>query len=97
LTWASTLPAGLGIGHEDLLLLQPLLQHRVRKHFEPGEGPERLAAVIGELSAEDDRVNIERQLELAWLDRGPCCAAEATSERNRPGRDQETDSGAVGF
>jgi hypothetical protein len=36
--------AGPRIGHEDLPPLQPLLPHRVRKHFESGEGPDRLAA-----------------------------------------------------
>src|SRR6266496_988107 len=51
--------AGLGIGREDLPPLQPLLQHRVWERFEPGEGPDRLGAVIGELSAEDDRFNME--------------------------------------
>ena len=51
--------AGLGIGRGDLPPLQPLFQHRVWERFEPGEGPERLAAVIGELSAEDDRFHME--------------------------------------
>ncbi len=51
--------AGLGIGRDDLPPLQPLLQHRVWQRFEPGEGPGRLATVIGELSAEDTRFNME--------------------------------------
>jgi hypothetical protein len=51
--------SGLGIGRDDLPPLQPLFQHRVWQRFEPGQGPERLAAVIGELSAEDDRFHME--------------------------------------
>ncbi len=51
--------SGLGIGRDDLPPLQPLLQHRVWQRFEPGQGPERLATVIGELSAEDDRFHME--------------------------------------
>jgi hypothetical protein len=39
--------------------LQPLFQHRVWERFEPGEGPERLAAVIGELRAGDNRFSLE--------------------------------------
>jgi hypothetical protein len=39
--------------------LQPLFQHRVWERFEPGEGPERLAAVIGQLRAEDNRFSME--------------------------------------
>jgi hypothetical protein len=51
--------SGLGIGRDDLPPLQPLFQHRVWQRFEPGQGPERLATVIGELSAEDSRFNME--------------------------------------
>jgi hypothetical protein len=51
--------AGQGISREDLPPLQPLLQHRVWERFEPGEGPERLSAVIEELSAEDNRFNMQ--------------------------------------
>ena len=43
----------------DLPALQPVLQHRVRERFQPGEGPGRLAAVIGELSAEDARFSMD--------------------------------------
>jgi hypothetical protein len=62
--------AGLGIGRDDLAPLQPQLQHRVWERFEPGEGPERLAAVIGELSAEDDRFNMEGgswTSDISWM------------------------------
>lgn len=51
--------AGLGIGSDDFPALQPVSQHRVWHRFEPGEGPERLAAVIAGLSAEDDRFGME--------------------------------------
>ena len=40
-------------------VLQPAIQHRVWERFQPGEGPGRLAAVIGELSAEDGRFNMD--------------------------------------
>ncbi len=40
--------ARLGIKDGDLPALQPVLQHRVRERFQPGGGPGRLAAVIGE-------------------------------------------------
>ena len=51
--------AGLGIGRDDLPPVQPLLQHRVWERLEPGEGPDRLAAVIAQLSKEDGRFNME--------------------------------------
>jgi hypothetical protein len=50
--------------------LQPLLQHRVWERFQPGEGPERLAAVIGQLSAEDDRFSMEGgswTSDISWM------------------------------
>jgi hypothetical protein len=51
--------AGLGIGAGDLPVLQPAGQHRVWDRFQPGEGPERLTAVIAALSAEDDGFGME--------------------------------------
>jgi hypothetical protein len=51
--------SGLGIGRDDLPPLQPRLQHRVWERFPPGGGPERLAAVIERLGAEDDRFHME--------------------------------------
>lgn len=51
--------AGWGIGPNDLPTLQPWLQHRVWERFEPGGGPQRLAAVIDELSADDDRFHMQ--------------------------------------
>jgi hypothetical protein len=51
--------AGLGIGPADLPALQPVWQHRVWERFAPGEGPQRLAAVIAQLGAEDARFTME--------------------------------------
>ena len=50
--------------------MQPLLQHRVWERLEPGEGPERLAAVIGQLSAEDDRFSMDGgswTSDISWM------------------------------
>jgi hypothetical protein len=51
--------AGLGVTAADLPPLQPAAQHRVWDRMRPGEGPERLAAVIAALGAEDDRFHME--------------------------------------
>jgi hypothetical protein len=51
--------AGLGISATDLPVLQPVAQHRVWDRFGAGDGPERLAAVIAQLGAEDDRFHME--------------------------------------
>ena len=51
--------ARLGIMDGDLPVLQPALQHRIWERFQPGEGLGRLAAVIAELSAEDDRFSMD--------------------------------------
>ena len=48
-----------GITQEDLPRLQPLMQHRIWQRMTPGEGPDRLATVIQELSAQDDRFHVE--------------------------------------
>jgi hypothetical protein len=50
--------------------VQPLLQHRVWERLEPGEGPERLAAVIGQISAEDNRFNMDGgswTSDISWM------------------------------
>lgn len=47
-----------GVRPEDLPVLQPLFQHRIWERTAPGDGPERLAAVIAELAAEDDRFHV---------------------------------------
>ena len=51
--------AGLGISAADLPALQPVSQHRVWGRLQPGEGPERLAAAIAQLSAEDAQFHME--------------------------------------
>ena len=48
-----------GIKEEDLPVLQPLYQKRIWDRFEPGGGPERLAAVIKDLEREDHRFHME--------------------------------------
>jgi hypothetical protein len=67
--------AGRGISLEDLPPLQPLFQHRVWERFEPGQGPERLAAVIGELRAGDNRFSMEGS---SWTNDISGCADTAT-------------------
>lgn len=56
--WLEQLHAA-GLRRGDLPTLQPVGQHRVWQRLEPGEGPERLAATISELSREDGRFHME--------------------------------------
>lgn len=48
-----------GVRTEDLPVVQPLLQHRIWQRMSPGDGPDRLATVLGELGEEDDRFHVE--------------------------------------
>ena len=48
-----------GIQQADLPAIQPLFQKRIWDQMKPGAGPERLAEVIEELRAEDDRFHVE--------------------------------------
>ena len=48
-----------GIREEDLPVLQPLYQKRIWDRFEPGGGPERLAALVKDLEREDHRFHME--------------------------------------
>jgi hypothetical protein len=48
-----------GIGEEDLPVLQPVFQKRIRDRFEPGGGRDKLARVIDELRNEDSRFHVE--------------------------------------
>jgi hypothetical protein len=51
-------------------VIQPLFQHRIWGRMAPGDGPERLAGVIEELSREDDRFHIEGGSwtnDVSWL------------------------------
>ena len=51
--------AAMGIGEEAFPTLQPLFQQRIWQRMSPGDGPERLAAVIEELRREDGRFHVE--------------------------------------
>jgi hypothetical protein len=48
-----------GVSESDLPVVQPLFQHRIWERMTPGDGPERLAAVIEQLRGEDGRFNME--------------------------------------
>jgi hypothetical protein len=48
-----------GVSEGDLPVVQPLFQHRIWARMSPGDGPERLAAVVEELRREDGRFNME--------------------------------------
>ncbi|MFN2505041.1 MAG: glycosyl hydrolase family 57 [Acidimicrobiales bacterium] len=50
---------GAGVRHEDLQVVQPVLQHRIWQRVTPGDGPERLAAAIGELEREDGTFHVD--------------------------------------
>jgi len=49
----------LGVREADLPAIQPILQHRIWERFDPGAGPEALAATIRQLSQEDSRFHVE--------------------------------------
>ena len=49
----------LGITESDFAPIQPIFQKRLWERLHPGDGPERLAAVIGELKREDHRFHME--------------------------------------
>ncbi|HEX2063683.1 MAG TPA: hypothetical protein VHE80_04590 [Acidimicrobiales bacterium] len=51
--WAS------GVGTDDLPVVQPLFQHRIWQRMSPGDGPDRLAAVIADLKEEDGRFHVD--------------------------------------
>jgi hypothetical protein len=50
---------GLGIREQDLPALQPVMQKRIWERFQPGEGAERLRAVITNLEREDSRFHVD--------------------------------------
>ena len=59
-----------GVREADLPELQPLFQGRIWQRMQPGDGPERLAAVTAELTAEDDRFHVEGgswTSDLSWV------------------------------
>lgn len=51
--------AELGLHENDFPVIQPTFQKRIWERMQPGDGPDRLAAVIDELKHEDDRFNME--------------------------------------
>jgi hypothetical protein len=51
--------AASGVMENDLPVLQPLFQHRIWDRMSPGDGPDRLATVIGELRQEDGHFHME--------------------------------------
>ncbi len=48
-----------GVRRADLTAVQPSQQHRIWAEMSPGDGPARLAEVIGEIGARDDRFHVE--------------------------------------
>jgi len=48
-----------GVTEHDLPVLRPLFQHRIWERIEPGDGPDRLAEVIGQLRQEDGRFHMD--------------------------------------
>jgi hypothetical protein len=59
-----------GIKPADLPVIQPLYQYRIWQQLAPGEGPDRLAAVIDQLRSEDSRFNVEGGSwtnDLSWV------------------------------
>jgi hypothetical protein len=48
-----------GVRIEELPVVQPVFQHRIWQRMAPGEGPERLHAVIEQLRNEDSRFHVE--------------------------------------
>jgi hypothetical protein len=60
--------AGLQPG--DLPAIQPLYQHRIWQQMAPGDGPDRLAAVIEQLRLEDSRFHVDGGSwtnDLSWV------------------------------
>lgn len=49
----------IGLTPNDLPAVQPLMQHRIWQRMDAAAGSERLAAVIQELAAQDDRFHME--------------------------------------
>jgi hypothetical protein len=59
-----------GIEPADLPATQPLDQHRIWEQMAPGDGPDRLAAVIDQLRREDGRFHVEGGSwtnDLSWV------------------------------
>jgi len=51
--------SAIGVQENDLPAIQPVHQKRIWERFQPGQGRERLDAVIAELRSQDHRFNME--------------------------------------
>jgi hypothetical protein len=49
----------MGVGEDDLPVLQPIFQKRIWDRMPAGKGPDELARVIGELRKEDSRFHVD--------------------------------------
>jgi hypothetical protein len=49
----------LGVEERDLPVIQPLFQSRIWQRMAPGDGPDRLAEVVAQLRAEDNRFHMD--------------------------------------
>jgi hypothetical protein len=60
----------MGVKESDLPEIQPLFHHKIWQQMSPGDGPERLAAVIDELKQSDHRFHMEGGSwtnDLSWV------------------------------
>jgi hypothetical protein len=48
-----------GVTEADLPVVQPILQHRIWQRMSPGDGPDRMGAVVEELGREDGGLHME--------------------------------------
>ena len=89
-----------GVSESDLPVAQPLFQHRIWKRMNPGDGPERLAAVIEELRGDDGRFHMDGgswTSDISWVrgydslliptDRASAAFQERVLARNIPTTD----------
>ncbi|MGD2083600.1 MAG: glycosyl hydrolase family 57 [Chromatiales bacterium] len=61
---------GMGLGFADFPAIQPLFHRRIWERMQPGDGPERLGAVIEALRREDGRFHMEGGSwtnDLSWV------------------------------
>ncbi len=62
--------AAMGVNERDFPVIQPLFQRRIWEAMQPGDGPERLAAVVEELRRADGRFHMEGGSwtnDLSWV------------------------------
>jgi hypothetical protein len=51
--------AANGVREKDFPVVQPIMQKRIWDRFKPGDGPEKLKAVVEQLKKEDNRFHVE--------------------------------------